>query len=288
MGAAANSEQRMKFFLLAVIAIAAIANAADEHQFTETYAPENIFMEVQSEVNALKKKGATHADCKDLAKKTCKETEDASKTSQKVMNKVSSGKECDRVGHSNVIRAKFEEHKRKKEYLRWVKIVHVRHNVKISFASQRFKTLRPGHCGFIFGSRAYVKARLSYYRGRKQLAYEKSRWMEARKMTVYWIKMSIYRQSQCRCKVVSARNRIWEVVVNKKTLDMRNKAYAKCKMMQCVLDGTKLSSSKCQGKLPVPKKKILTKKAEKTNCKVKPVRPRLRTKPKLIKLKLRL
>jgi len=280
--------------LFVFLIIAAFAHANNEQQFTETTdilqttAPEDIFLAAKSEVHSLKKKGVSHADCKELAKNTCKEVIHEQMSSQKVMNKVSSGKECDLVGHGNVMRAKFEEHKRRKEYLRWVKIVHARHNVKITISSQRFKSLRPGHCGFIFRSRAYLKAKLSYDRARKQLAYEKSRWEEARKMTVYWIKMSIYRQSQCRCKVVSARNRIWEVVINKKTLAMRNKAYAKCKMMQCVLDGTKLSSSKCQGKLPVPKKKILTKKAEKTNCKVKPVRPRLRTKPKLIKLKLRL
>jgi|ERR1712072_76751 len=277
--------------LFVFLIIAAFAHANNEQQFTETTdilqttAPEDIFLAAKSEVHSLKKKGVSHADCKELAKNTCKEVIHEQMSSQKVMNKVSSGKECDLVGHGNVMRAKFEEHKRRKEYLRWVKIMQTRFTAKVSFSSQQYSNLRKGSCSFIFKSGTFLRAHLSYTRAKKQVLYEKSRWKEARLMTVYWIRMSLYRQSLCRCKVVSTRNKVWEVVINKKVLHKRNKTYAKCKMMQCVLNGTKSSSSKCSGKLPAPKKKILTKKAEKMDCSIKLIPPPMRMRTKLIKLR---
>merc|ERR1712072_470602 len=248
--------------LFVFLIIAAFAHANNEQQFTETTdilqttAPEDIFLAAKSEVHSLKKEGVSHADCKELAKNTCKEVIHEQMSSQKVMNKVSSGKECDLVGHGNVMRAKFEEHKRRKEYLRWVKIMQTRFTAKVSFSSQQYSNLRKGSCSFIFKSGTFLRAHLSYTRAKKQVLYEKSRWKEARLMTVYWIRMSLYRQSLCKCKV-----------------------------MQCVLNGTKSSSSKCSGKLPAPKKKILTKKAEKMDCSIKLIPPPMRMRTKLIKLR---
>merc|ERR1711924_568790 len=119
----------------------------------------------------------------------------------------------------------------------------------------------------------------------RQLRVYQARYAESRKMTVYWIRRSLYEQSMCRGSTIKTRNRVWEVVRKKSTAAMRAKTYAKCNMMQCVLNGTPLKSSKCHGKLPLIKKKILTKKTEKTVCKkLKPPSMHIRIRRKPIRL----
>merc|ERR1712054_484238 len=53
---------------------------------------------------------------------------------------------------------------------------------------------------------------------------------------------------------------------NKKRKARQVKAYAKCKMMQCVLKGTKLSSGVCKGVLKIVRKETLYHVTRRTNC----------------------
>jgi len=250
-----------KFFMftLGLITLVALSSATSVDN-------EDLLVEVHSEVGALKKKGATEKDCKDLAKRTCKEVLQSVAVSQKTMFKVPSGSSCDRLGKNQVMKAKFEETKMKKLVIKWTGLVKTRYNAKVTISKQRYKDLKPGRCGFIFGSRSYLTARASWQRVSKQLTMYKARWMESRKMTVYWIRRSLYLQSTCRCNAKKRRNALFKVLSSKKTYAVRSKTYAKCQMMQCVLDGTPLKSKKCRKLLPTIKSKKLSFKTEKQPC----------------------
>merc|ERR1711939_1144838 len=63
-----------------------------------------------------KKKGATEADCKDLAKTTCKEVVDEQIKDQKVIDSQSNGSECDKLGVKEVTRTVKHYHKRVKQW----------------------------------------------------------------------------------------------------------------------------------------------------------------------------
>merc|ERR550537_542882 len=92
------------FFTLAFIA----ATFAATHE--ETVAEATEFVE------AMKKKGATEADCKDLAKTTCKEVLSEVKKDQKVIDSQSSGIECNKLGVKAVTYAVKHYHKRVKQW----------------------------------------------------------------------------------------------------------------------------------------------------------------------------
>jgi len=255
---------KMKVLLLALFAFVTFS-------FASSVEPEDLLVEVHSEVSALKKRGVSHKDCKNLAKKSCTEVLKSVSVSQKTMFKVPSGAKCDKVGKTQVMKAKFEETKLKKLVARWTKLVSTRYHARVTFSKQRYKDLRPGHCGFIFGSRSYLSVRASWLRVSKQLTMYKARWMEARKMTVYWIRRSLYQQSICRCNAKKTRDTVFKVVSSKRTYALRAKTYAKCQLMQCVLDGIPLKSKKCRRLLPTIKKKTLSMKTEKQKCfKLKP------------------
>merc|ERR1711977_632445 len=71
---------------------------------------------------------------------------------------------------------------------------------------------------------------------------------------------------------------VWKQVSNRTRLSRQNKAYAKCQMMACVLNGKKVTSSKCKGRLPSLVRKKLFSKVKSVVCKkpakpVKPVKP---------------
>merc|ERR1712159_675892 len=72
------------FFVVFVIAASAIAHA-------ENFDNDAVLSEVSSSIESMKKKGATEADCKDLAKTSCKEVEKERSTDQKIINKLETG-----------------------------------------------------------------------------------------------------------------------------------------------------------------------------------------------------
>merc|ERR1711988_1291442 len=88
-----------------VIALSLIATA-----FTSTH--EEALSEATELIATMKKKGATEADCKDLARTTCKEVLSEVKKAQKIIDSQSSGAECDRLGQRTVIYATRHYHKR--------------------------------------------------------------------------------------------------------------------------------------------------------------------------------
>jgi hypothetical protein len=210
----------------------------------------------------MKKKGATEADCKDLAKTTCKEVVDEQIKDQKVINSQSNGSECDRLGVKQVTYTVKHYHKRVKQWTTSKKTITKWANHRINLGTKAFISLKAGKCGFIFASRSY---RTIYARYHRAVKYERTvrGWViEAKKAIVIAKRSQKNQQEKCRCAVVKRRDIIWRTINNSKKRARQLKALQKCKMMQCVLSGTPTSSSKCKAVLKKLRNKRLTSKTE--------------------------
>merc|ERR1711868_143790 len=219
-------------------------------------------------ISNMKKKGATEADCKDLAKTTCKEVLSEVRKDQKVINSQSSGLECDKLGQRGVTIAIRHYHKRIQQWKVSKKKIVTAKATKVTISSRSYRSLRNGKCEWVFTSTSYKKAYSLY---KKAIAYERTvrGWVtEAKRSVAIAKKAQRIQQEKCRCNVIKRRNTFWRPVNNAKKRSRQAKAMKKCKMMQCVLDGTKLSSSKCKGTLPKLVNKKLATKVEKMDRKV--------------------
>merc|ERR1712110_1148945 len=240
MGAPATLDGNMRAVCL-LLTIAFIAAA-----FAATH--EEIHFEATELISDMKKKGATEADCKDLAKTTCKEVAGEQTKDQKVIDSQSNGSECDKLGVKQWT-------KTKKTITKWA-------TYKINLGTKSFISLKAGKCGFIFVSRSYKTIYARYHRAVK---YERTvrGWVtEAKKAVTISKRSQKNQQEKCRCAVVKRRDSIWRTVNNSKKRARQLKALQKCKMMQCVLSGTPASSSKCKAVLKKLRNKRLTRRTE--------------------------
>merc|ERR1712193_319685 len=105
MGAHLEAQATKMRAIFVVIALSLIATA-----FTSTH--EEGLSEATELIATMKKKGATEADCKDLAKTTCKEVLSEVRKDQKVINSQNSGVHCNKLGHRGVAYAIRHYHKR--------------------------------------------------------------------------------------------------------------------------------------------------------------------------------
>merc|ERR1711977_507543 len=217
MGATLIDENMRAVSVLFTIAFIAAAFAATHDE---------IHSEATELISDMKKKGATEADCKDLAKTTCKEVVDEQIKDQKVINSQSNGSECDRLGVKQVTYTVKHYHKRVKQWTTSKKTITKWANHRINLGTKAFISLKAGKCGFIFASRSY---RTIYAKYHSAVKYERT----------------------VRGWVIDAKKRARQL-----------KALQKCKMMQCVLNGTPLKSSKCKAVLPKLHNKKLHKFAE--------------------------
>jgi len=245
-------------FIICVIATLAAVYASHEDDVTEATVL----------ISNMKKKGATEADCKDLAKTTCKEVLSEVRKDQKVINSQSSGLECDKLGQRGVTIAIRHYHKRIQQWKVSKKKIVTAKATKVAISSRSYRSLRNGKCEWVFTSTSYKKA-FSLYK--KAIAHERTvrGWVtEAKRSVAIAKKAQRIQQEKCRCNVIKRRNTFWRTVNNAKKRSRQAKAMKKCKMMQCVLNGTKLSSSKCKGTLPKLVNKKLATKVEKMDRKV--------------------
>merc|ERR1719207_264076 len=134
--------------IFVICALAVIAGA-----FATTQ--EDSYSQATDLIQDMKKKGATEADCKDLAKTTCKEVLSEVKKDQTVIDSQSSGAECDRLGQRTVIYATRHYHKRMTQWRIAKKTITTLSRTKINLGVKTFISLKPGKCGFIFSSRIY-------------------------------------------------------------------------------------------------------------------------------------
>merc|ERR1712167_535494 len=247
--------------LLTVCTIALLAGA-----FAVT--EEDSFVEAQQSIQDMKKKGATEADCKDLAKTTCKEVLGEVRKDQKVIDSQSSGIHCNKLGGGAVTVAIRHYHKRVTQWKVAKKKIVTASSTKVTIASQSYKSLRSGKCGWVFSSRSYRTA-LSIYT--KAVRHERTvrGWVtEAKRQITIAKRNQRIQQEKCRCNVKKRRDTIWRTINNAKKRSRQLKALQKCKMMQCVLAGTSLKSSKCRAHLPALRNKKLYYKVEKTSTRV--------------------
>merc|ERR1712054_60693 len=240
MGATLIDENMRAVFVLFTIAFIAAAFAATHE-------------EIQSEaielISDMKKKGATEADCKDLAKTTCKEVVDEQIKDQKVIDSQSNGSECDKLGVKEVTRTVKHYHKRVKQWTTSKKTITKWATHRINLGTKTFISLKPGKCGFIFASRSYRTVYARYHRAVKYERTVRGWVIEAKKAITIAVRSQKNQQEKCRCAVVKRRDTLWRTINNSKKRARQLKALQKCKMMQCVLSGTPVSSSKCKAVL---------------------------------------
>merc|ERR1712127_118522 len=251
--------------LLVLALVATAANAFEENEFIEQ--PDDMLLEVRSAVATMKKKGATEADCKDLAKTSCKEVEKSRSINQNMLNNLKTGSACPALGQKAVTKAKAHYTKTKHTWYQKKTAVRIAKNKRVTFASQRFSSLTPGNCNFIFSSRNYRNAKSAVnaainaeqvWNGKQREAYKT--WQTA-------IKNAAKQKRRCHCDAQVTAKKLWATVANSKLIAKQNRAHQKCKMMSCVLAGINISSRKCRGSLPALRNKVLTAATRRENCK---------------------
>merc|ERR1712196_736464 len=139
-------------------------------------------------------------------------------------------------------------------------------NASVKITSQKFSTLKQGKCGFVFSSRYYLSAKARYDRAVRVEISWKGRVSESHKYYLRWVRIAAAMVKKCHCNVKATATKIWKSETKKTVLARQDKAYAKCKMMQCVLDGAKISSRKCKGTLKALVRKKLSKATMKVSC----------------------
>merc|ERR1711939_1248795 len=249
MGATLIDENMRAVFVLFTIAFIAAAH-------------EEIHSEAIELISDMKKKGATEADCKDLAKTTCKEVVDEQIKDQKVIDSQSNGSECDKLGVKEVTRTVKHYHKRVKQWTASKKTITKWATHRINLGTKTFISLKAGKCGFIFASRSYRTVYARYHRAVKYERTVRGWVIEAKKAITIAVRSQKNQQEKCRCAVVKRRDTLWRTINNSKKRARQLKALQKCKMMQCVLSGTPVSSSKCKAVLKKLRNKRLSSKTE--------------------------
>merc|ERR1711861_106978 len=149
-------------------------------------------------------------------------------------------------------------------------------NSIVSFSSRSFSSLKPGHCGFIFGSSSYLKAKAKYSHAVRVEVAWRGRVSESWKVVFTMRKVAKRMVKKCQCATKAQYYKVWRTVTKTTRVARQNKAHAKCKMMACVLKGTPLTSKKCKGSLPQFKRKKLHSATAKVKCPTKrPTKKRL-------------
>merc|ERR1719269_272395 len=197
----------------AVIAFAAIA-AAVPSEFTEEAPALDLVQlqdEVHSDIKEMQKKGATEADCKDLAETSCKEVRREVRVNQGLINKMTLEWEHEKKIHQQMKIKVSETLKR-----------------RVKITSQRYSQLKPGRCGFIFSSRDYLAVHHAYRHAIKvELSY-RGRVSEAYNAVVRARRTAKRMVHKCHCTAKRAENNLWRTVNSRKLVSKQNKAYAKC------------------------------------------------------------
>merc|ERR1711959_543365 len=152
-------------------------------------------------------------------------------------------------GQREVRIARARWYKTKRTWYSWRKKVTIASKAKVTISSQSYDTLTRGKCGFVFSSRSYISAHYRYRRAVKIELQWGGSVSEIRKAYYLRIRIAKRKEKNCRCYTKATRDKTWKFVSSTVRVSKQVKGYAKCKMMQCVLNGTPLSSGKCKGTL---------------------------------------
>merc|ERR1711981_137511 len=259
---------RMKVFSVCTLVALCLALANSlpvENVQSDLASLELVQEDAKSTVDTLKKKGVSDKDCKALAKSMCKEVEDRVQADQKIIDSLDDGSKCLKLGQEAIRKAQAECKKRKTEWTKAKQIVKKVWNAKVKIGEYSFESLNPNKCGFVFSSRSYRTHETLYKRVTKIKATAAGKLKEGRKLIIA-AKASAKRQvHMCLCRAQSARDRNWKLLTKSSTRSLQESAHAKCTMMSCVLNGVKLTSSKCKSNLAKLKNKKLIEAAQ-TDC----------------------
>merc|ERR1712054_96784 len=258
-------------FVLFFVAVAYIA-AAEELLPDES---SDMLLEVQAHISSLKKKGVSAENCKELAKSSCDEVLNERKEDQTILNLVKTGSHCVKQGQGAINKAIAHWKHVKSSHLVIKQRVIKAASVKVTFTAQTFGTLKQHKCGSIFSSQSYLTAVAHHKRALVLLKNWSKRVSEAWKVVVRMKRIASKMIHKCYCHAKSVYYKVWKQVSNRTRPSRQNKAYAKCQMMACVLNGKKVTSSKCKGRLPSLVRKKLFSKVKSVVCKkpAKPVKP---------------
>merc|ERR1711868_62421 len=208
--------------IFVICALAVIAGA-----FATTH--EDSYSQATDLIQDMKKKGATEADCKDLAKTTCKEVLSEVKKDQTVIDSQSSGIECNKLGVRAVEVAVKHYHKRVRQWTISKKTITKWATHKINLGVKTFISLKPGKCGFIFASRSYRSIYAKYHRAVKYERTVRGWVIEAKKAVVITKRSQKNQQEKCRCAVAKRRDTIWRTINTKKKRVRKAKGERKSK-----------------------------------------------------------
>merc|ERR1712072_23241 len=260
-------KMRVIFAIFAIALIGAYAVPSEDvpEEVLEVEDNES-FLQAQASIDAMKKKGATEADCKDLAKTSCKAVEDEVSNDQKKINAQKDGNQCTHLGVAAVRKATVEYHRTVTEHKKAKHKVSVTHSANVHIGHHVYSSLRAGNCNFAFGSRAYLTAKANYESSVKIEAMWTGKVRESLRAKLL-VEASSRRQiKKCRCDTKKARNSLWSIVTSRSRRTKQVRAHEKCKMMACVLNGTPLSSSKCKSNLQRLVNKRLVSATESVKC----------------------
>merc|ERR1711975_141235 len=222
--------------------------------------------DAKTTIQNMVQKGATEKDCQNLAEKTCKEVEVEVRTDQALVNRQKTGRHCMSLGVKAERRAHLHWRRTRTTHHNMRRKVTIAYHKRVTISSQTYSSLRHGKCGFVFNSRSYRTTRATYIRAKRIEMTWRGRVSEAWKAYLRMKSIRIRQQHRCHCSTKAALERVWRIVTDKKRKARQAKAYAKCKMMQCVLKGTKLTSGVCKGVLKIVRKKTLYHVTRRTNC----------------------
>merc|ERR1711881_246637 len=179
-------------------------------------------------ITALKKKGATHADCAELAKRTCKEVEAEVTNNQRVMDKLKDGSQCVSLGQREVTKA-TTHYKTTLTRLKSAKVaVFKAKTKKLHFVDRKYKDMVPGNCNWVFGSRAYLSAHTTLKRTTKIKITLDGALTEAKRVMHVAIASARRQVKHCHCAPKKLRDRLWKTVGNAKLIKKQNRAHTKC------------------------------------------------------------
>jgi len=220
----------------------------------------------KSGVQSLLAKGFKPTACEKLAEQMCKEVLSEVRTQQKLINSGPDGSKCDGYGQEGLKKAEADH---KRQLAKWTaakKAVVKVENTKVEIERQQFSTLKKGQCGWIFRTRSYMAVHRRYKAAVMHELGMKGAKEESWKGVLFARRAAEREQKACRCRAKKARDTIWKTYTKRSTVTRQAKAYAKCRMMRCVLHHIPVHSAQCKTKLPKLRFRRLPPKVERAQC----------------------
>merc|ERR1712096_191528 len=202
--AAERIESKMRI-IFAVLAICLLHACTAE-------STEDMLLQAESSISDMKKKGATNADCVDLAHTMCKEVEKEVSTDQRLINRLHDGRQCLKLGLKALRSATASLKKTTTTWKRYKAKVTKAYHKRVHMGVHKFSSLKRGKCGSFYRLRSYLHAKHTYRRYVKITSSWRGRVRETVKVL---IAVKRYRARQikvCRCHTRRNRPILWRTL----------------------------------------------------------------------------